>query len=78
MFSQKGKYKEARKNWILLVNIHLIVLVMSVLLYYILSDDTSAFFGLITIGITISLLINMWAYKINPHYYRNKNNSIED
>jgi len=75
---QSGIYKEARKNWILILNIHLIVFVISGILYFSLSDVTSGFVGWMMFATTFSLLLNVWAYKINPHWYRNKNNSIED
>ena len=75
---QSGIYKEARKNWILILNIHLIMFVLLGILYFSLSDVTSGFFGWMTFAIIFSLLLNVWAYKINPHWYRNRNNSIED
>ena len=78
MDRQAGKYKEARKNWILLVIIHLIVIVMLAIFYYSLSNDIAGFFGWMMIGIIFSLIVNVGAYKINPHWYRNRNNTIAD
>jgi hypothetical protein len=78
MNRQAGKYNEARKNWILIVSIHLIVFVMSSILYFSLSDVASGLFRWMTIAATFSLLLNVAAYKLYPHWYRNKNNSIED
>jgi hypothetical protein len=75
---QAGINKEARKNWILILNIHLIVIVILSIFYFSLSDNTSGFFGWMTFATTFSLLLNVGAYKINSHWYRNKNNSIED
>jgi len=75
---QAGIYKEARKNWILILNIHLIVFVILGILYFSLSDVTSGFFRWMTFATSFSLLLNVGAYKINPHWYRNRNNSIED
>ena len=73
-----SKYIETRKNWTLLVYIHLAVIIVSDVLFYVLSDERSGMFGWIA-GITsISLLIQVALYKSNPHWFRNKNNSIED
>ena len=71
-------YKEARKNWVLLVNIHLTVIIISDILFYVLSDDTSGLFGWIAGVTSISLLILVATYKLYPHWYKNKSNSIED
>ena len=78
MFRQKGKYKEARKSWILLVNIHLFLIVISYVLDYSLSDEKSDFFKWLALSLSVSLLILLGTYNLYPEWYRNKNNSIED
>lgn len=78
MVKQVSKDKDGRKNWVLLVNIHLAVIIISDILFYVLSDETSGFFGWIAGVTSISLLTLVATYKLYPHWYRNKNNSIED
>jgi hypothetical protein len=78
MFRQGSIYKEARKNWVLLVNIHIAMIFISGILYFVLSDERSGFLGCIAVITSVSLLILVATYKLYPHWYRNKNNSIED
>jgi len=78
MSRQEGKYKDAKLNLILLVNIHLIVIVMAGILFYVLSGEKAGFFGWFGISTSVSLLILVSTYKLYPHWYRNKNNTIED
>ena len=73
-----SKYIETRKNWTILVYIHLAVIIVSDILFYVLSDDKSGLFGWIAGVTSISLLIQVALYKLNPNWFRNKNNSIED
>jgi len=72
MVKQVSKDNDGRRSWVLLVNIHLAVIIISDILFYVLPDKTSGLFGWIA-GITsISLLILVATYKLYPHWYRNK------
>ena len=73
-----SKYIETRKNWTILVYIHLAVIIVSDILFYVLSDDASGLFGWVAGVTSISLLILVATYKLYPPWYKNKSNSIED
>ena len=74
MFLKKqGKYKEANRNWILLMNIHMVCFWALFIAYFIIPEELKSPLLIIMGVLMFSFAVQVFAYMIKPELFKDKN-----
>jgi hypothetical protein len=69
---QQGKYSESGKNWILLMNIHMVLFWILFIAYFMIPVELKTPAMFILGGLIISFAIQVFAFAINPGWFKSK------
>ena len=69
---QKGKYKEAKANWIILMNVHMVCFWVLFVVYFLLPNDMKRPLLIAMGALIISFAVQVFGFMIKPDFFKVK------